>query len=163
MTAADEQTYARGLYDALIGSTLTTLQTVAPKLAHATGSLEALQTQIDAALPPNTPVTIRNFLMVLARDGMLEQLPQVLKAFEQFGAGAATLTRAEVLSAVPLSSEQQERVRQQLQEQYQTPLDLHFRVDETIIGGLIIRVGDQVVDNSLRTRLNNVQRGMLAS
>ncbi len=163
MTAADEQIYARGLYDAVIGSTLTTLQAVAPKLTHATGSFEALQSQIDAALAPDTPATIRNFLLVLARDGMLAQLPQVIKAFEQFGAGVTRLTRAEVISAVPLSSEQQERVRQQLQEQYQTPLDLHFRVDESIIGGLIIRVGDHVVDNSLRTRLNNVQRGMLAS
>lgn len=135
MTAADEQIYARGLYDAVIGSTLTTLQAVAPKLTHATGSFEALQSQIDAALAPDTPATIRNFLLVLARDGMLAQLPQVIKAFEQFGAGVTRLTRAEVISAVPLSSEQQERVRQQLQEQYQTPLDLHFRVDESIIGG----------------------------
>lgn len=163
MKAADEQTYARGLYDALIDTTLHTLRTVSPKLMQVSGALDVVQQQVDAALPPNTPAAVRNFLMVLARDGALSQLPEITEAFAQFGQGATTLLRAAVYSAVPLSSEQQERVRQQLQAQYQVPLDLQFQVDESIIGGLIIRVGDQVLDNSLRTRLNNVQRGMLAS
>ncbi len=163
MTAADEQTYARGLYDALIDTTLQTLRTVTPQLVQANGPLEVVQQQIDAALPPNSAPALRNFLLVLARDGALSQLPAITEAFAQFGQGATELLRAVVSSAVPLSSEQQERVRQQLQMQYRTPLDLHFQVDESIIGGLIIRVGDQVLDNSLRTRLNNVQRSMLAS
>jgi F-type H+-transporting ATPase subunit delta len=40
---------------------------------------------------------------------------------------------------------------------------MSFEVDESLIGGLIIRVGDQVLDTSLRTRLGHVQRSMLTS
>jgi F-type H+-transporting ATPase subunit delta len=39
---------------------------------------------------------------------------------------------------------------------------VRFRVDPSLIGGLIIRIGDQVLDNSLRTRLSAIQRNMLA-
>ena len=47
-------------------------------------------------------------------------------------------------------------------ERYGDRLELRFQVDPTLIGGLIIRVGDQVLDNSLRTRLSSIQRNMLA-
>jgi F-type H+-transporting ATPase subunit delta len=51
-----------------------------------------------------------------------------------------------------------------LQQRYpQAELDVKFSVDESLIGGLVIRVGDQVLDNSLRSRLGAIQRNMLVS
>jgi F-type H+-transporting ATPase subunit delta len=68
-----------------------------------------------------------------------------------------------VTSAVELNDEQRERIGNELNQRYQAELDMHFDVDESLIGGLIIRVGDQVLDNSLRTRLGMLQRSMLTS
>jgi F-type H+-transporting ATPase subunit delta len=42
-------------------------------------------------------------------------------------------------------------------------VQVRFHVDESLLGGLVIRVGDQVLDNSLRTRLSAIQRNMLNS
>jgi F-type H+-transporting ATPase subunit delta len=62
-----------------------------------------------------------------------------------------------------LSDDEQATTIADLRGEYGQGLVVHFTVDESLIGGLIVRVGDQVLDNSLRTRLSAVQRSMLTS
>jgi F-type H+-transporting ATPase subunit delta len=69
---------------------------------------------------------------------------------------------ASVTSAIELSDEQKERISRELQQRY-GKVHVTYQVDPTLIGGLIIRVGDQVLDNSLRTRLSAIQRILQAS
>jgi len=70
---------------------------------------------------------------------------------------------AEVASAVALEQAQQNAILQQLRGKYGPALDVKFVVDETLLGGLIVRVGDRVLDSSVRSRLAQVQQRMLAS
>jgi F-type H+-transporting ATPase subunit delta len=70
---------------------------------------------------------------------------------------------ATVTSAVELADAEQAAIAADLRGKYGDSLVVHFDVDETLIGGLIVRVGDQVLDNSLRARLSAVQRSMLTS
>ena len=70
---------------------------------------------------------------------------------------------SDVTSAVELDAAQREKIAAELRATYGERLDLSYTVDPSIIGGLIIRVGDRVLDNSLRTRLSAVQRSMLSS
>jgi F-type H+-transporting ATPase subunit delta len=70
---------------------------------------------------------------------------------------------ANVTSAVVLGDADQAAIVADLRGKYGESLVVHFDIDESLIGGLIVRVGDQVLDNSLRTRLSAVQRSMLTS
>jgi F-type H+-transporting ATPase subunit delta len=70
---------------------------------------------------------------------------------------------ATITSAVALSDAEQATTIADLRGKYGQGLEVQFAVDESLIGGLIVRVGDQVLDNSLRTRLSAVQRSMLTS
>lgn len=63
--------------------------------------------------------------------------------------------RAEVTSALPLTDEEQANVRRMVAAQ-----EVSFRVDPTILGGLIIRVGDQVVDNSVGGQMSNLRESL---
>lgn len=163
-TSADAQTFARALYEVLISTVLKQLRAVAPKLEDISGEEEDVQKRIRAAVPTGTSTEVRNFLMTLAQEGALDQLPEVIRTFERYVSEAgSSMLDAEVTSAVPLSAAQQEHITAQLRTRYDQPLAITFHVDETLIGGLIIRVGDQVLDNSLRVRLNTIQRNMLAS
>ena len=99
----------------------------------------------------------------MAREGVLDRLPSVVQAFEQFGQSNARSMSGEVVSAVELSEAQRATILNDLRSRYGQQLDLRFGVDSSLIGGLIIRVGDQVLDNSLRARLSAIQRNMLAS
>jgi F-type H+-transporting ATPase subunit delta len=68
-----------------------------------------------------------------------------------------------VISAIALEPQQQDAIIQQLRAKYGPALDVRFVVDESILGGLIVRVGDRVLDTSVRSRLTQVQQRMLAS
>lgn len=162
-TTVDARAIAAALYDSLVGKALEQLRAAAPTLARS-GSLSDTAQRVDAALPPDALPQVRNFLLGLAKEGLLDQLPTVIEAFAGFAVGApAQALDAEVTSAVALSAAQQASVVADLRQRYGPETAVSFATDPTLIGGLIIRVGDQVLDNSLRTRLSAVQRNMLAS
>jgi F-type H+-transporting ATPase subunit delta len=160
-TTVDARAIAGALYDSLVGKALEQLRAAAPRLATPGADPVA---QIDAALPADALPQVRNFLLGLAREGLLDQVPGVVEAFAGYAAGTpAQALDAAVTSAVALSPAQQASVTSDLRQRYGADLAVSFDVDPSLIGGLIIRVGDQVLDNSLRTRLGALQRTMLAS
>jgi F-type H+-transporting ATPase subunit b len=67
---------------------------------------------------------------------------------------------AEVTSALPLASAEQETVRREILSRIGSTATVAFRVDPAILGGLVIRVGDQVVDASLAGQLEDLRQGM---
>jgi F-type H+-transporting ATPase subunit delta len=163
VSTSEAQVAARALYDSLIGGTLQALRSAAAKLEGASGNGPDVVARIDAALPAETPRDVRNFVLALAREGALDRLPAIVKAFERYSQSEARQLDGEVISAVPLDEAQRAKITSELRERYGDGLELRFSVDPSLIGGLIIRIGDQVLDNSLRTRLSAIQRNMLAS
>lgn len=163
MSTSESQVFARALYDALVGGALQSLKATAANLPQAQASGAAQELQLNAAVPADAPREVRNFLLALAREGMLDRLPSVVQAFEQYGKSDSRPLSGEVISAVELSDEQRATITSDLRGRYGERLELRFGVDPSLIGGLIIRIGDQVLDNSLRARLSAIQRNMLAS
>jgi len=161
-TTVDARSLAGTLYEELVGKALEQLRAAAPKLANA-GSGEAAQ-RVDAALPADALPQVRNFLLGLAREGLLDQVPSVAEAFANLTASTvAQPLDASITSANELSAAQRQTIEADLTQRYGAGLSVSYDVDPSLIGGLIIRVGDQVLDNSLRTRLSAIQRSMLTS
>ncbi|MCS6840466.1 MAG: ATP synthase F1 subunit delta [Roseiflexus sp.] len=156
MSASEAQVIARALFDSLTGAALQALR------AAASVNGEMTPERVLAALPEDAPREVRNLILALGRDGNLDRLPTVVAAFEQMTRrGGAQPLKGEVISAVELSPQQRERITEQLKARYGPDLELRFHVDASLIGGLIIRVGDQVLDTSLRTRIAAIQRNMM--
>jgi F-type H+-transporting ATPase subunit delta len=163
VSTSEAQVAARALYDSLVGGALQALRTAASKLENASSDGPDAAARIDAALPAEAPREVRNFLLALAREGALDRLPAIVKTFERYSQGETRRLDGEVISAVALDETQRAKIASELRERYGDGLELRFSVDPSLIGGLIIRIGDQVLDNSLRTRLSVIQRNMLAS
>ena len=163
MSTPESQVYARALYDALVGGALQSLRAAAARLAAAPGDGKVSEQQVTMALPPDAPREVRNFLLAMASEDKLDQIAGVVQAFESYMQREARPLTGEVISAVELSEAQQAKITSELRARYGERLELRFAADPSLIGGLIIRVGDQVLDNSLRTRLSAIQRNMLAS
>lgn len=161
MTTQEAQTFARALYDSLISSGFQQLQAAAGSIKS--GNVEQVASQLDAALGPNANPAVRNFLLAMARENALGLLPQVAEAFAAYGKAPTRLVEAEVTSAEPLSEAQRAKIESDVRKKYGEGTLLRFKVDESLIGGLIIRVGDRVIDNSLRARLSELQRHLLSS
>jgi F-type H+-transporting ATPase subunit delta len=163
VSTSEAQVFARALYDALLGGAARSLRVAAAKLEGAQGDSATLEQQVGAALPADAPREVRNFLIAMAREGTLDRLPEVVQSFEHYRQADTRPLTGEVISAVTLDDAQRAKITRDLQARYGERLDLRFSVDPSLIGGLIIRIGDQVLDNSLRARLSAIQRNMLAS
>ena len=163
VSTSEAQAAARALYVSLIGGAFQALSTAAAKLEGASGDGPDIEARINAALPADAPREVRNLLLALARESALDRLPAIVKAFERYSQGDGRRLEGEVISAVQLDDRQRAKIASELRERYGDGLDVRFSVDPSLIGGLIIRIGDQVLDNSLRTRLSAIQRNMLAS
>lgn len=67
---------------------------------------------------------------------------------------------AEVTSALPLTSEEQQTVKQDVLSKIGDTASISFRVDPAILGGLVVKIGDRVVDGSVAGQLSNLQRSL---
>jgi F-type H+-transporting ATPase subunit delta len=101
-----------------------------------------------------------NFLGVLARNGRKGQLPQVIRLFRRLAAEHRGETTAEVVSAHPLSDDQLASLKTQLKARAGRDVTIDARTDPEILGGLIVKMGSQMIDASLKTKLNRLAQAM---
>jgi len=105
------------------------------------------------------PITSK-FLGVLADNGRLSELKAVIKAVRQLAAGHRGETTAEVTSAHPLADEQIARLKSNLKARLGRDVAIDARVDPSLLGGLVVRLGSQMIDASIRTKLNTLAQAM---
>ncbi|RJL05319.1 F0F1 ATP synthase subunit delta [Paracoccus aestuarii] len=101
-----------------------------------------------------------NTLRLMASNRRLFVLPQLIRALQDRIAQERGEVTAEVTSAVALSDDQQNRLKQTLAEKSGKTVKLNTRVDETLIGGMIVKLGSQMIDSSVRSKLASLQNVM---
>ncbi|SDH83647.1 F-type H+-transporting ATPase subunit delta [Vibrio xiamenensis] len=98
----------------------------------------------------------QNFIKVMAENGRLVALPDVCKQFFLLKQEHEKEIDVEVISAVELSEQQQADISAKLEQRLERKVKLNCSIDEALLGGVIIRAGDLVIDNSARGRLNRL-------
>ncbi|MFZ1110310.1 MAG: F0F1 ATP synthase subunit delta [Rhodomicrobium sp.] len=102
----------------------------------------------------------RDFLLVLAKNRRLFAAENVIKAYKSLCAKERGEVEAEVISAVPLTKAQAQDLSDTLRQKLGKTPKLTATVDPKLLGGLIVRVGSQMIDTSLRTKLKNLEKVM---
>ena len=105
------------------------------------------------------PITAK-FLGVLADNGRLSELRPVIKAVRQLAAAHRGETTAEVTSAFPLNDDQVTKLKANLKSRLGRDVAIDAKVDPAILGGIVIRHGSQMIDSSIRTKLNTLANAM---
>jgi F-type H+-transporting ATPase subunit delta len=101
-----------------------------------------------------------NFLKLIAKNRRLFAAPDMIKAFRALLARHRGQTSAEVTSAVPLEEGQVRALRAALKEGLHKDVQLDRKVDATLLGGLVVKVGSRMIDSSLRTKLTRLKHAM---
>ena len=101
-----------------------------------------------------------NFVGVLAQNRRLSELPAVIRAFNQLAAQHRGEVTAEITSARPLTDDQVGAIKQQLRARMGRDIAVDMNVDPAILGGLVVKIGSQMIDSSIRTKLNNLAHAM---
>ena len=99
-----------------------------------------------------------NLICLLASRGQVYVLPAIADRFQEMLDAHQGVERAEVVSAVSLTDAQREQVTKMLNDLSGQDVRLTTRIDPEILGGLVIRIGDRVMDGSARSRLQNMRR-----
>lgn len=104
-----------------------------------------------------------NFLGVLAMNGRLAILPAILSAFFREMERRNGIVEAKVVSAFPLTESQQKNLMENLSKSTGKSIKLDLQIDKSLLGGLVVTVGSRMVDDSIKTRLNQLKQAMLGS
>ena len=104
--------------------------------------------------------TLSNTLQLLAQNRRLFVLPHLVARLRDMIADARGEVTADVTSAVALTEEQQQKLAATLAEKSGKKVKLNTRVDESLIGGMIVKLGSQMIDSSVRSRLASLQNVM---
>lgn len=169
--SSQAHTYARAIFEVALEDWLKGLQQVATGLNRNANQLQALtddskgfearQTALMALLPEGLAKPIRNFLFGMLANGDMALLSDVVAQLRQMAsAGGPQSLAAEVTSAVELTADERTAVVQRMNEQFGSGLDFKFTVDPAILGGLVIRVGDKLLDDSIASRLAALRQSL---
>jgi F-type H+-transporting ATPase subunit delta len=106
-----------------------------------------------------SPLT-RQFVGLVVQKRRLSRLPGMIRAYLAELARRRGESSAEVISAVPLSAAQTDKLAEVLRGLVGRKITLEQRVDPDILGGLVVRVGSRMFDSSIRTKLQRLQLAM---
>lgn len=98
----------------------------------------------------------QNLIKVMAENGRLRVLPEVLQQFIELRASLEAIAEVEVTSATPLSEAQQANIAAAMEKRLSRKVKLNCKIDKSVLAGVIIRAGDMVIDGSVRSRLERL-------
>jgi F-type H+-transporting ATPase subunit delta len=99
---------------------------------------------------------LRNFVRVLVEKRRLPELPEISAIFETLRADAEKTANVVVESAFELSAAQQDKIISSMKKRLGRDIKLACSINKDLLGGVVIRAGDKVIDGSARTRLGEM-------
>jgi F-type H+-transporting ATPase subunit delta len=129
-----------------------------PRVAKATKA-DFLSRALSGAAPPE----FVRFLQAVVRRGRQGLLEEMSTEYQTLVDLKLNRVHAGVTVAKPMDEKLQQEIIARLQSALGKEVRAHFRTDETILGGVVVRVGDRVFDGSVRRRLTELRRQLLAA
>ena len=115
----------------------------------------------DEAFGDRVTAASLGFLKLLIRKGREELIEECDREFRALLAAHTNTAEAEASTAVPLTPEQTERLTQSLQSLTGKTIRLTTHIDTSLVGGVVVRIGDTVMDGSVRGKLERLERQLL--
>ena len=128
-------------------------QALSDQNVDAASRIKVLQELLEGKVHPHT-LSLVNFIVT---QGRARQLPQILEQLSELAADARQSVLAEVRSAVPLDEDAQKRIAEALSKATGKKVSVKALVDESVVGGIYAKVGDTVIDGTIKRRLEQLK------
>ncbi|MGQ9502668.1 MAG: ATP synthase F1 subunit delta [Anaerolineae bacterium] len=164
--------YARAAYQHTTEGWLENLRRVQERLAEPDTlkilgdvgkPFSARKARLDAWLPADIRDDVRNFLYALLKDNQLGLLDAIITELARISEHGPEVLIARVTTTVPLTSEEQSVFRERIHAAYGEHVDIEFYVDTSILGGVVVQVGDKVIDGSIAGKLQALRDRLVAA
>ncbi len=123
---------------------------------------EAKGRVLTAALADQVPRTFLRFIQTLVHNRRQGMIPRIADEYETLLDESLNIVHAKVTVAKPIDDAQREIIAANIAKAVGRQVVPHFEVDPRILGGVVVRMGDTVMDGSLRRRLASIKRKMSA-
>ncbi len=101
-----------------------------------------------------------NFVSLIIRNRRLFAVPEMIKAFRSLSAQSRGEVEADVTSATALNEGQVQALKETLKASIGKDVQINAKVDPSLLGGLIVKIGSRMIDSSLRTKLSTLKMRM---
>lgn len=108
----------------------------------------------------DTGAELKSFVRILAANKRIALLPEIRQQFELFKANQEKSIDVEVVSAFDLADEMRDKIARGLGAKLEREVNVRTSTDSNLLGGVLIRAGDLVIDGSVRGRLNKLAEAM---
>lgn len=96
----------------------------------------------------------------MAENGRLSVLPAVVAEFSALKAELDKELEAQITSAAALSEAEKAKIQKSLEARYQRTVRLNCQLDPSLMAGLVIKIGDDIIDASVRSKLNRLAEAL---
>ena len=135
---------------------------VARHLSNPAAPLEERASVVDRVLGRAVSRPVLNLIQLQLRRGRIEQLPQVADEFRRLDNLRQGITEATATTAAELTPAEVEALTKRLEQFTGGRVELDVTVDPSLLGGLVVRVGDRLIDGSVRGRLERLRNRLVA-
>ena len=151
---------AKSLHDylsLLIGNSLQDLRDLQLKIED--GNVKDAKKIVSIAKEINPGKSFSDFIETLAEDNMIDQIPDMIRTFDLKIAKKLNLTRLDVMirTAKPLDQKQIDTIVGAIEKQYKLKALVRTEHDASLIGGIVVKVNDKMIDLSYRTQMSKLQ------
>ncbi len=130
-----------------------------PAISHANKE-KVLESLIAKTKPTKTTA---NFLRVLLRNSRLTEIGEINEKFSSVLEERSGVVSAQIISARPLAENVKAEMKSNLEKMAGKTVNLSFETDETLIGGVVTRLGSTVYDSSVKTQLEELKQQMIGN
>ena len=102
----------------------------------------------------------KNFLRLLAENKRLELLPAILALYQAMQLAQLNTLAIDVTSSKPLTEAQSLALQKNLEQKHKRSVDLSYHIDSSLLGGLVLRYGDKVIDGSIKSQLHQLSQSI---
>lgn len=115
--------------------------------------VQLIETLFDTKINNN----LKNFLKILVEKGRISSLKSIKLTFKELLNDKHNIIEGTVISAIALTNEKVKELEEKLSKKYNKNVTLENKVDESILGGVLVRLGNTQIDGSVKTRLDNIK------
>lgn len=116
---------------------------------------------IDEAFKKDINEKITDFIKILIEKKRFNELAGIIQAYKNELDGIKNIQRVEVISAISLKEEFKTRIIEKLQKRLNKTVIANWNVNEDIIGGLVVKIDDDIIDSSLKNKLENLSKNLI--
>ncbi|MBR5235956.1 MAG: ATP synthase F1 subunit delta [Clostridia bacterium] len=112
---------------------------------------------ISAAFGDKLPEDVVSYMQLLCEKGRMACFYDSVTEYNKLLFESERVSNAKITSAVALTEDEKQKLKEKLEEKYKTAVTMEFFIDETLLGGIVAEIDGKVLDGSLRSRLRDIK------